>query len=278
MGRAVVSADLDPGAAASVSGQFRAPGAMLTIGGVAAVFAGALVVWLALELHIRGSAWLPWAVLALPPALAGAVCLARRGRWRDAAGPAAVFGSCVAAVGVCVPIGSLQRGAVMTLIAVLAVIGGLAAVAAAIALRALQPAGLAGGAHLRVWWGAAIAVTALSIPSPAYFPPGPIGTVFTGDSGGQDAAVITSLLLLALPLLLAGLVPARTAVAIAAGWLPVASAQLIAGPIVQTAPARLDAWYYLSWLPWLAVALLALTVARASRAGATAMHAPLPPG
>jgi len=272
-----VSADLDPDAAASVRGQSHASGGMLTTAGLAAVLTGALVVWLAVELRIRGTVWLPWTILALPPAAAGVVCLAWRSRWHDAAGPAAVLGGCVAAVGVCVPVGPLQRGAAMTIVAVLAVAGGTGAVAAVVALRALQPPALARGSRLRLWWAAAVMVTVLSVPSPAYFPPGPIGTVFTGDSPGQAAAVGIGLLLLALPLLAAGVVPARTSAAIAACWLPVAAAQLIAGPVVQTAPASLDAWYYLSWLPWLAVALLALAEARASRAGAAA-QAPLPPG
>jgi hypothetical protein len=255
-----VSADLDPGTSAQAL-RARASVGVLTAGGAAALATGALVGWLAAALHITGTAWLPWLVLALSPAAAGGFCLARRRHWRDALAPAAVLGSCVAAVGVCVPVGSLQRGTVIVVIALLAVAGGGAAVAAAIALRALQPPAVGGGARLRLWIAAAVLVTAASIPSPAYFPPGPIGTIFTGDSAGQDVAVVLGLVLVALPLVVAGLVPARTSVAIAAGWLPVGIAQLIAGPIIQTAPASLDAWYYLSWIPWLAVLVLAARAA-----------------
>jgi hypothetical protein len=280
MGGTGVSAELDPGTSALAS-RARASVGVLTAAGTAAMATGALVIWLAVALQIRGPAWLPWLLLALSPAAAGGVCLARRRHWRDAFAPGAVLGSCVAAIGVCVPVGSLQRGTVVTVIALLAVVGGGGAVAAAIALRALQPRVwqprvrqprvLAGGGRLRLWWAAALLVTAASIPSPAYFPPGPIGTVFTGDSAGQDIAVVLGLLLVALPLVVAGLVPARTSVAIAAGWLPVIVAQLIAGPIIQTAPASLDAWYYLSWLPWLAVVLLAIAAARTSRPGTAAL-------
>jgi hypothetical protein len=275
MGGTGVRADLDPGTSA-LAGRGRASVGMLTAGGSAAVVTGALVIWLAVALQIRGLAWLPWLLLALSPAAAGGFCLARRRHWRDALAPGAVLGSCVAAIGVCIPVGSLQRGTVVTVIALLAVVGGAAAVAAAIALRALQPPArpsqvLPGGMRLRLWWAAALLVTAASIPSPAYFPPGPIGTVFSGDSAGQGIAVVLGLLLVALPLVAAGLVPPRTSVAIAAGWLPVSTAQLIAGPVIQTAPASLDAWYYLSWLPWLAVVLLALAAARTSRPATAAL-------
>lgn len=265
-----MSAYLDPGTAAPQS-RARASVGVLTAAATAALVTGALVIWLAAALHISGLGWLPWLVLALSPAAAGGFCLARRRYWRDALAPAAVFGSCVAAVGTCVPVGPLQRGTVLTVIALIAVAGGAAAVAAAIAIRALQPQTPRSGMRLRLWCAAAVLVTAASIPSPAYFPPGPIGTVFTGDSAGQGIAVVLGLLLLALPLVAAGLVPARTSIAIAAGWLPVASAQLLAGPIIQTAPASLDAWYYLSWLPWLAVAVLAVATARTQKPATAAL-------
>src|SRR5215472_13138888 len=115
IGGATVSADVDQGTSPPVS---RAPVSVgvLTAAGAAALVTGALIVWLAAALNISGLAWLPWLVLALSPAAAGGFCLARRRHWRDALGPAAVLGSCVAAIGTCVPVGSMQNGTVVTVI------------------------------------------------------------------------------------------------------------------------------------------------------------------
>lgn len=254
-----MSADLEQGPAAYAYRDLRASARLSAASGAAALIAGVLLVALALALRIRGIGWLPWIVLALGPATAGGLCLAR-GK-RAVHGPAAVFGSCTAVVGVTVPVGLWRSGAVIAIIAVLAMAGGAAAVTAVLALRAARPPVLIRTARLRVWCTLAVVVTAVSIPSPAYFPPGPIGTVFTGNTGSQDVVVAVGLLLVALPLVAAGLVRPATSAAIAAGWLAVAVAQLIAGPVVQTAPASLDAWYYVTWVPWLAVAVLAASAA-----------------
>jgi hypothetical protein len=237
----------------------RASARLSAVGGLAALIAGVLVLVLALELRIRGAAWLPWILIALAPATAGGLSLSK-GR-RAVYGPAAVFGSCTAVIGVTVPVGIWRSGAVIAVIAALAAASGAGAVAAALAVRVTQARVLTSNRRLVAWCAAAAAVAVLSVPSPAYFPPGPIGTVFTGDTGSQDFVIVVGLLLVALPLIAAGLVAPRISAAIAAGWLPVAVAQLIAGPIIQTAPASLDAWYYLTWLPWLAVAVLALIAA-----------------
>lgn len=254
-----MSADLNPGRAMLAYRDLRASARLSAVGGLAALIAGVLVLVLALELRIRGAAWLPWILIALAPATAGGLSLSK-GR-RAVYGPAAVFGSCTAVIGVTVPVGIWRSGAVIAVIAALAAASGAGAVAAALAVRVTQAPVLTSNRRLVAWCAAAAAVAVLSVPSPAYFPPGPIGTVFTGDTGSQDIVVVVGLLLVALPLIAAGLVAPRISAAIAAGWLPVAVAQLIAGPIIQTAPASLDAWYYLTWLPWLAVAVLALSAA-----------------
>jgi hypothetical protein len=252
-----VSADLDPGPVVRVPARRRTSARLSAASGLAAVLAGVLVLVLALELRIRGLGWLPWIVLALAPATAGLLCLSR-GK-RASYMPGVVFGSCTAVIGVTVPVGLYRDGAVIAIIAMLAVAAGIAAVAATLALRAAYGRLFTRTPRLRSWCAAAVVVTAASIPSPAYLPPGPIGTVFTGGTGSQNVVVAIGLLLAALPLVAAGLVPRRTSAALAAGWLPVAVAQLIAGPVIQTAPARLDAWYFVSWLPWLAVAALAVS-------------------
>jgi hypothetical protein len=254
-----VSADLDPGPAVRVPARRRTSARLSAVSGLAAVLAGVLVLVLALELRIRGLGWLPWVVLALAPAAAGVLCLSR-GK-RASYTPGAVFGSCTAVIGVTVPVGLWRDGAITAVIAVLAVAAGIAAVTATLALRAAHGRLVSRTPRLRGWCAAAVVVTAVSVPSPVYFPPGPIGTVFTGGTGSQNVVVAIGLLLAALPLVAAGLVPRRTSAAIAAGWLPVAVAQLIAGPVIQTAPARLDAWYFVSWLPWLAVVALAVSAA-----------------
>ena len=223
--------------------------------GAAGLIAGVLLVVLAVELRISGADWLPWIVLALAPAIAGGLCLARDAR--AVHGPAAVFGSCTAVVGVTIPVGLWRDGAVIAVIAVLAAAAGVGAVSAAIVLRAGHARSGIGIVRLPPWCAVAALLIIVSIPSPAYFPPGPIGTIFTGNTASQNVVAAVGLLLVALPLVVAGLVRPATSAAIAAGWLPVAVAQLIAGPIIQTAPASLDVWYYLSWIPWLAVAALA---------------------
>lgn len=250
-----MSADLEPGQIVQEYRARRASARLSGVTGVAGLLAGALLVVLAVELRISGADWLPWIVLALTPAVAGGLCLSRDRRTRH--GPAAVFGSCTAVVGVTIPVGLWRDGAVIAVIALLAVAAGIGAVTAAIVLRAAHAGSPVDAGRLPGWTAVAALLIIVSIPSPAYFPPGPIGTIFTGNTGSQNVVVAVGLLLVALPLVVAGLVRPATSAAIAAGWLPVAVAQLIAGPIIQTAPASLDTWYYLSWIPWLAVAALA---------------------
>ena len=250
-----MSADLEPG---QIVQEYRARHASARLSGVtgaAGLLTGVLLVVLAAELRIGGADWLPWVVLALTPAIAGGLCLARNER--AVYGPAAVFGSCTAVIGVTVPVGLWRDGAVIAVIAVLAAAAGVGAVSAAIVLRAAHAHSGIGIVRLPPWCAVAALLIIVSIPSPAYFPPGPIGTIFTGNTGSQNVVAAVGLLLIAVPLVVAGLVRPATAAAIAAGWLPVAVAQLIAGPIIQTAPASLDVWYYLTWIPWLAVAALA---------------------
>jgi hypothetical protein len=254
-----VSADLEPGQIVQEYRARRASARLSGVTGTASLVTGVLLVVLAVELRISGADWLPWIVLALAPAIAGGLCLSRNQRAMH--GPAAVFGSCTAVVGVTVPVGLGRDGAVTAVIALLAVAGGIGAVTAAIVLRTAHARSPIDAVRLPPWTAVAALVIIVSIPSPAYFPPDRIGTIFTGNTGSQNVVVAIGLLLVALPLVVAGLVRPATSAAIAAGWLPAAVAQLIAGPIIQTAPARLDIWYYLSWLPWVAVAALAATAA-----------------
>lgn len=250
-----MSADLEPGQIVQEYRARRASARLSGVTGAAGLLTGVLLVVLAAELRIGGADWLPWIVLALTPAVAGGLCLARNER--AVHGPAAVFGSCTAVIGVTIPVGLWRDGAVIAVIAVLAAAAGAGAVSAAIVLRAGHAQSGIGILRLPPWCAVAALLIIVSIPSPAYFPPGPIGTIFTGNTGSQNVVAAVGLLLVAVPLVVAGLVRPATAAAIAAGWLPVAVAQLIAGPIIQTAPASLDVWYYLSWIPWLAVAALA---------------------
>ncbi len=104
---------------------------------------------------------------------------------------------------------------------------------------------------------AALVFTAVSIPSPVRITGSPIRTVFAG--GSADIALTAgSLVLMALPLAVSGLAAARMTAVMVAAWLPRAAAPLLGWYVFQAAFLHLDVWYYVSWLGWLAVALLAL--------------------
>jgi hypothetical protein len=113
-----------------------------------------------------------------------------------------------------------------------------------------------------VWTVAGLLFAALSVPSPFYFTGNPIQTIFAGNTGGEDVTTVCYLVLLALPLVVAGLASARMATVIAVAWLPAAVGQLLSSYIVQSNFLHLDAWYYASWLLWLAIAVLTLAQAR----------------
>ena len=92
-----------------------------------------------------------------------------------------------------------------------------------------------------VWTGAGLVFATVLIPSPVYLTGGPIQTIFAGNTGGEDAVAACTLALLAIPLVIAGLAPARMTADDCRHGRRVAargSAQL------------------LGWLVWLAVAVL----------------------
>jgi len=72
---------------------------------------------------------------------------------------------------------------------------------------------------------------------------------------------------LALPLVVAGLASARMATVIAVAWLPGAAVQPLALYFIPFSLTRVDAWYLVSWLAWLAIAVLTLSEVRSWRSG-----------
>jgi hypothetical protein len=222
-----VSADATSGPAAGVPRRLVRPRqSLITTSGWAALLTGALVIWVATQLRIEGPGWLAWLACALPPIAAGALCLARRRATSMA--PAAVFGSCAVtgANAVLVPAG--RSGLVLAASLLLLVSAGVAVVISAIVTAVLISI-LDSVSRRRavVWVGAGLAFVALSIPSPVYVTGGPIQTIFAGNASGENAAAVCGLVLLALPLVVAGLSSARMATVIAVAWLPGAAAQPI---------------------------------------------------
>jgi hypothetical protein len=251
------------------------PAGLVTACGLAALLTAVLVVCLVLQLQLRGVWQLPWTLVvrfwrtylppiawAVPPLAAGALCLRRRRVSRFAA--AAVFGSCAPLLGMAVqePATGL-RGAVIPISVLLAVAAGAATLAAAILIGRFARRSRRG---LVLWCAVAAAFTAVSIPSPVSgggpLQPFPIQTVFTGDTHEQAVTAVIGLLFAAVPLIAAGLVSARAAAAIMAGWLPVVAGNLLSYLAYQFLPFRVDFWFYVGCLAWLAVAGLALFQAR----------------
>jgi hypothetical protein len=230
----------------------------------AAVLTGATAIWLAAELQTASYAWLPWLACALPPAAAGSLCLVRRPA--TSTGPAAVFASCTPAAGY-----ALQEFVEYTGLARTAALFFLLCAAVAVVISATVTAvmiDIAGSVSVRqavIWTAAALLIVASSIPSRAHFTGSPIQTIFAGNTGGEDAVSVCYLVLLAVPLVIAGLAPARLATIIAALWLPEAAAQLLWPYVFQSGLLRLDVWFYLSCLAWLVVAMVALAQTRSWR-------------
>jgi hypothetical protein len=266
-----VSADAASGPAADVQRRLTHPHQILiTVSGSAALLAGAAAIWVAIELRITGPGWLAWLACALPPAVAGALCLARR-RAASVA-PAAVFGSCTvtAANAVLVPAG--RSGTVVTASLLLLLCAGVAIVSSAITTAVLI--GSAGAFSRRravVWAAAGLVFAALAIPSPVYVTGGPIQTIFAGNTGSENAAAVCSLILLAVPLAVAGFSSARMAAVVAVAWLPGAAAQPISWYVFMVRFLHLDVWYYATWLVWLAIVALTLVEARSLQSGEPAL-------
>ncbi len=122
-----------------------------------------------------------------------------------------------------------------------------------------------------MWTGAGLVFAALTIPIPLYAAAGsgvqeiggPVQTIFTGHTAGENAVAACSLALLALPLAVTGLARGRMATVMVVAWLPEAAFQLL-GYYVFPAIFHLsfNAWYYVSWIAWLVIAALAFAEAR----------------
>lgn len=265
-----MSADAASGPAADVQRLVRPRQRLIAASGWASLLTGGAAIWVAIELRITGPGWLAWLACALPPAAAGALCLARRRV--SIIAPAAVFASCsvTGASAILVPDG--RRGFVLAASLVLLLCAGVAIVISAIVAAVLTR--LLGAVSRRravVWAAAGLVFAALSIPSPVYVTGGPIQTIFAGNTGGENAAAVCNLVLLALPLVVAGLSSARLSLVIAVAWLPGAAAQPISWYVFMVSFLHLDAWYFVTWLAWLAIAALTLVEARSLQSGEPAL-------
>ena len=239
---------------------------LITASGWAALLTGVAAIWVATELRIAGTEWLPWLAIALPPAAAGELCLARRRS--TSVTPAAVFASCAVTGANAVQVPDGRSGLVLVASVLLLLCAGLTVVISAIVTAATV--GTSGAVSRRravMWPAAGLIFAALSIPSPVYVTGGPIRTIFAGNTAGENAATVCYLVLLALPLVVAGLASARMAAVIAIAWLPGAAVQPLAWYFIPFPVTRLDAWYLVSWLAWLAIAVLTLAEARSWRSG-----------
>jgi hypothetical protein len=264
-----VSADATSGPAAVPRpglGLVRPRLGLVTASGWAALLTGACAIWLAIELRVSGPVQLPWLGFALPPVLAGAICLARR---RDTSlAPAAVFASCAGAAAFAVEVPDGVPGLTLAAWVSLLLCAGVAVVVSGIVTAVMiSVSGKVSRRRGAVWIGAGFVFAALSIPSPIFFPGGPILTIFAGNSGGENAAAVCSLVLLALPLVVAGLASAGTATVIAVAWLPEAGGQLLWRYYDRLTVLHLDAWYFVTWFAWLAIAALTAAEALRVRAG-----------
>jgi len=262
-----VSAGATSGPAAVVGHRLVQPRQSLITGtGWLALFTAAVAVWVATELRVGGRGWLPWLACALPLAAAGALCLARRRATSLA--PAAVFASGAVTGAYAVQILEGRKAVALAACVFLLVCAGLTIVlAAVVTAAALSVLGTVSRRRAATWAAAALVFAAVSIPSPVYFPGGPVQTIFAGNTAGGNAAAVCNLVLLALPLVMAGLASARIATVIAIAWLPAAAAQPLGWYLNLDNVLHLDVWYYLSWLVWLAIAAVALTEARNWRSG-----------
>jgi hypothetical protein len=257
-----MTAGASSGAPAAASrGLVRPRQGLITASAWGALLTGTVAIWVATELRTAGLGWLPWLACALPAAVAGAVCLARRRA--SSAAPAAVFASCAVAGAYAVQTPNGRNGLVLTAAVLLLLCAGVAVVVSAVVTAVLISISDAiSRRRATVWTAAGLIFVALSIPSPVYFTGSPIQTIFAGNTGREDATTICYLVLLALPLVVAGLASARMAAVMAIAWLPAAAGQLLSSYIFQSNFLHLDAWYYASWLPWLAIAALTLAEAR----------------
>jgi hypothetical protein len=240
---------------------------------------GATAIWVATELGLANVGWLPWLAWlarALPPAIAGAVCLARRRA--SSMAPGAVFASCAAACAYAVGIPAGRSGLVLAASVLLVVCAGATVLVSALVTGVLiNVSRSTSDRRAAIWLAAGLVFAGLSIPSPYRVAGVPIQTIFAGNTGGENVAAIFYLVLLALPLIAAGLSSARLATVIAVAWLPGAIAQPLSWDAFRSSLFPLDGWYYGICLACIAVAVLALAEARRWRSGPGHPHAS-PPG
>jgi hypothetical protein len=171
-----------------------------------------------------------------------------------------------AAFAVQVPEG--HTGLVLAASELLLVCAGITAIISAIVTAVLiSVSGSVSWRRAAVWAAAGLVFAGLSIPSPVYVLNGPIQTIFAGNTAGQSVAAACDLALLALPLVVAGLAPARMTIVIAAAWLPGAAAQQVGWTVIRATFLHFDQWYYVSWLAWLAIAMLTFAQALSWESG-----------
>ncbi len=262
-----MSAEATSGSADLVPRAFVRPRqSFVTASGWAALLTAAVAIWVAIESRIYGPGWLLWLAAGLPPAVAGALCLARRRA--TSMTPAAVLASCAVMSAYTVSLPEGRTGVVVVASVLLVICAGITVVISGIVTAVLM--GISGSFSRRraaVWVAAGLVFAALSIPSPVYFIGTPIQTIFAGNTSGENAAGVCYLVLLALPLLVAGLASAQMAAVIAVAWLAEAVPQLLGWYVNLGYLLRLDAWYYVNWGGWLLIAALTLAEARNSRSG-----------
>ena len=253
-------------------GQVRPRRALVAASGWFALVTGGIAIWVAYELGVFSDGWrpwlpwLPWLACALPLAVAGVVCLTRSRRGTTT-GPAAVFAACAVAGAYAVGVPAGRHGlALAAAVLLLVCAAGALIISATITAVMISISGALSRRRAAMWTAAGLVFAAVQIPSSVTVTGGPIQTVFPGNTSGGDAATVCTLLLLAVPLVTAGRASARVATVIAVAWLPGAAAQMLGWYVFRISILHVDAWYYVSWLVWLAVAILAIAEAQRWRA------------
>ena len=236
--------------------QVRPRHSLVMASGWAALLTGVVAVWMAAEIRIAGSGWLPWLAIALPPAAAGGLCLARRAP--TSTGPAAVFASCATAGVYALQLPAGRHGLALAVSLFLLLCAGVSVIISATITAVMISIS---GAVLRLWraamWTAAgLVFAALSIPSPVYFSGHPIQTIFAGNTSGENALAICNLGRVAVPLVVTGLASGWMATVLVLAWLPEAAAQLLGGNVFRFFFLHVDAWFWVSWLALLGIAML----------------------
>lgn len=247
-------------------GRVRPRRGLVTASGRAALLTSAAAIWLAAELKIAGAGWLPWLACAVPPAAAGVLCLAQRPA--TSTGPAAVFASCTVAGAFALQIPEQRHGLVLAASVFLLLCAGVSVIiSATITAVMISISDTVSRRRVMVWTAAALVYAAVSIPSPVYVTGAPVQTILAGNTGGENALAVCTLVLIALPLVITGLASGRIATVMVLAWLPGAAAELLGWYVFRFNFIHLDVWYYVSWLAWLAVAVVALMETRSWRSG-----------